>query len=83
MTTSNVTDALSKISVWVLGEFGGYLPPEIREKTPDTLVKLMGHSFDDEMTRGWIITSLLKIGIHTESVKAAITKYTSSRNTDI
>jgi len=72
-----------KVSTWVLGEFGEFLDSEANEKVPDVLCKLMNHGFDDELTRGWIITALLKLGTHTGSVKNTVTKYTSSRNTDI
>lgn len=69
LTTNVITDSMVKVSTWVLGEFGQYLGQDNKENVPEVLCKLMNHGFDDELTRGWIITALLKLGTHSGSVK--------------
>jgi hypothetical protein len=72
-----------KVGVWIIGEFCAHLPADVRANTPDVLCRLMNFGYDDELTKGWIITALMKIQQHTDTVKTCISKYTASRNTDI
>ena len=83
--STHIHDAFMQISSWVLGEFGSTFFDSKREELASLLCKAMGWRFESDLTRGWIVTALLKIshGTLTEEVKETISKYSSSRNEDI
>jgi hypothetical protein len=43
----------------------------------------MSFSYDDPATKGWIVTAMMKLQLHTQGVKTCIEQYTASRDTDI
>ena len=83
--STHIHDAFMQISSWVLGEFGAMLDGEKRSELASLLCKAMGWRFENDLTRGWIVTALLKIshGTLTEEVKETVSKFSSSRNEDI
>jgi len=82
---THIHDAFMQISSWVLGEFGAVLLEAKRQELSALLCKAMTWRFENDLTRGWIVTALLKIchGILADEVKETISKFSSSRNEDI
>lgn len=86
---SGLSDILVQVISWVLGEYAqlanidGYTMEDIT----DLLCEAMERPFEDISTRGYIVTSLMKImgqqSLRSSSIDNLITSYRSSRYTDL
>lgn len=78
-------DCVLQVAAWVLGEFAQNLSQENFELTMDLLCKALLISYDDQSTKGWILTALQKLsrGVPSEQCREMISRFSTSRNEDL
>jgi AP-4 complex subunit epsilon-1 len=86
---SNMPDVLVQVIAWVLGEYARHatLDGYSLEDIIDLLCECIERPFEDQTTRGYLVTALMKNvaqnGIKNAAVDALIQSYRSSRLTDL
>ena len=83
--SSNIQDPMMRTAAWVLGEFGDYLDSEKQEKIMKVLCKALSRQFENPLTKGWVLTALLKSGkgIPSDEVRELVSRFSASRNEDL
>merc|ERR1719273_230315 len=76
-----------QVMAWVLGEYGHVSDTEDIGKIIEWLIVAIEQQFDDESTRSWILSSLMKLSAQMDSIPpevgSLITRYQSSLMVDL